>query len=153
MVSIRSNKHLSNLLSWSKSGPWDNQRVGTILKAQQRLRLSHLSDISKKNMTNKNKKITLEEVKKIAELARIEISVEEAEKFSGELSDVLEYVNRLSEVDTKSIEPILQITGLVNVVREDVSEDFDEEMRRELVERAGERKDGYIRVKAVMQGN
>ena len=101
-------------------------------------------------MTNKDKKISLEEVKKIAGLARIEISAEEAKKFSGELSDVLGYVDQLSEVDTEDVEPISQVTGLVNVVREDVSEDFDEEMKRELIERAGERKDNYIKVKSVM---
>jgi len=99
---------------------------------------------------NRNKKISLEEVKKIAELARIEVSPEEAEKFSGELSDVLGYIDQLSEVDTKSVEPISQITGLVNVVREDISEDFDEEMRRELVERARDKKEDYIKVKSVM---
>jgi len=101
-------------------------------------------------MTNKDKKISLEEVKKIAGLARIEISAEEAKKFSGELSDVLGYVDQLSEVDTEDVEPISQVTGLVNVVREDVSEDFDEEMKRKLIERAGERKDNYIKVKSVM---
>ena len=100
--------------------------------------------------TNKNKKITLDEVEKIAGLARIEISPEEAEKFSGELSDVLGYVDQLSEVDTENVEPISQITGSVNVVREDVSEDFDEEMKRELIERAGERKGDYVKVKSVM---
>ena len=100
--------------------------------------------------TNKNKKISLEDVKKIAELARIEVSPEEAEKFSGELSDVLGYIDQLSEVDTKSVEPISQITGLVNVVREDISEDFDEKMKRELVERAEDKKDRYVKVKAVM---
>ncbi len=101
-------------------------------------------------MTNKNKKITLDEVKKIAGLARIEINQEEAEKFSGELSDVLGYVDQLSEVDTKSVEPVSQVTGLVNVVREDVSYNSSEEMRRELVERAGEKKGDYIKVKSVM---
>jgi len=53
-------------------------------------------------------------------------------------------------VDTKSVEPISQITGLVNVVREDISEDFDEKMKRELVERAEDKKDRYVKVKAVM---
>ena len=101
------------------------------------------------DMTDKNKKITLDEVKKIAGLARIEISPEEAEKFSGELSDVLGYVDQLSEADTECVEPISQVTGLVNVVREDVSEDSDDKLRQELIERAGEKKGDYIKVKAV----
>ena len=97
-------------------------------------------------MADKNKKITLDEVKKIAGLARIEISPEEAEKFSGELSDVLGYVDQLSEADTGSVEPISQVTGLVNVVREDVSKDSSEEMREKLIERAGEKKGDYVKV-------
>ena len=101
-------------------------------------------------MVNENKKITLDEVKKVAWLARIKISQEEAEKFSGELSDILGYVEQLSEVNTEGIEPISQVTGLVNILREDISEDFDKEMRRELVERAGEKKGDYIKVKSVM---
>jgi len=101
-------------------------------------------------MESKNKKITLDEVKKIAGLARIEISPEEAEKFSGELSDVLGYVDQLGEVDTEGVELISRADGLVNVVREDVKKNFDEEMRQELVERAGDKKDGYVKVKSVM---
>ena len=99
---------------------------------------------------NKNKKITLDEVKKIAGLARIEISPEEAEKFSGELSDVLGYVDQLGEVNTESVKLISRAGGLVNVVREDVKKNFDEEMKQELVERAGDKKDGYVKVKSVM---
>ena len=73
---------------------------------------------------SQDKKISLEEVEHIAELARIELTEEEKKEFSDELSDVLGYIEKLQEVDTKNIEPVSQVTGLVNVVREDVAEDF-----------------------------
>jgi len=100
-------------------------------------------------MTN-NKKISLKEVEHIAELARIELTEEEKKKFSDELSDVLGYVEQLQEVDTKNIEPVSQVTGLINVVREDVAEDFGENGRKIMFSNFPEEKDGCIKVKQVM---
>ena len=99
---------------------------------------------------SKDKKISIEEVEHIAELARIELTKEEKEKFSDELSDVLGYVEQLQEVDTKDIEPVSQVTGLVNVVREDVAEDFGEDGRKIMISNFPEEKDGRIKVKQVM---
>ncbi len=98
----------------------------------------------------KDKKISLKEVEHIAELARIELTEEEKKKFSDELSDVLSYVEQLQEVDTKNVKPVSQVTGLVNVVREDVAEDFGEDSRKIMIENFPEEKDGCIKVKQVM---
>ena len=56
----------------------------------------------------KDKKISLEEVEHIAELARIELTEKEKRKFSDELSDVLGYVEQLQRVNTKNIEQVLE---------------------------------------------
>ncbi|MFA6550075.1 MAG: Asp-tRNA(Asn)/Glu-tRNA(Gln) amidotransferase subunit GatC [Candidatus Gracilibacteria bacterium] len=61
-----------------------------------------------------------EEVKHIAKLARIRLTDEEIKKFSTQLTDILEYVKILEEVDTKDVEPTSQVTGLKDVTREDV---------------------------------
>ncbi len=98
----------------------------------------------------KDKKISLQEVEHIAELARIELTKEEREKFSDELSDVLGYVKQLQEVDTKNIEPVSQVTGLVNVVREDIAEDFGEDSKKIMIENFPEEKGGCIKVRQVM---
>lgn len=98
----------------------------------------------------KDKKISLKEVEHIAELARIELTEEEKKRFSDELSDVLGYVEQLQEVDTKNIEPVSQVTCLVNVVREDVAEDFGEDGRKVMISNFPEKKDGCIKVKQVM---
>ena len=99
---------------------------------------------------SKDKKISLKEVEHIAELARIELTEEEKKKFSDELSDVLSYVEQLQEVDTKNVEPVSQVTGLVNVVREDVAEKFSEDGRRIMIENFPEEKDGCIKVKQIL---
>lgn len=64
-------------------------------------------------------KLSIEDVEHIAKLSRLELSSSEKEKFAEQLSQILEYVSQLNEVDTKNIEPTAQVTGLVNVMEED----------------------------------
>lgn len=96
-----------------------------------------------------NNKLTYKEVEHIAELARIELTEEEKRKFSSELSDVLGYVKQLGEVDTKNIEPVSQVTGLVNVLRDDVAEGCGEDARKIIIKNFPQEKDGYIKVRQV----
>ena len=63
--------------------------------------------------------LTKDEVRHIAKLARLNLSDEEVEKFTKELSSILEYVDQLQEVDTKGVEPTAQVTGLHNSFRSD----------------------------------
>ena len=66
--------------------------------------------------------ITKEEVKHIAKLARLNLTDEELEKFSKQLSAILEHAKMLDEVNTDNVEPISQITGLTNVSFGDAEE-------------------------------
>jgi aspartyl-tRNA(Asn)/glutamyl-tRNA(Gln) amidotransferase subunit C len=89
------------------------------------------------------------EVQKIAQLARIEITEEEAEKYSRELSDILGFVDKLNEVDTKEIEPIAHITGAKNVMREDKVAEYSDETKENIINNFPEKKDRFDKVKAV----
>jgi len=60
-----------------------------------------------------------EQVMHIAKLARLGITVPESEKFAGQLSGILSYVENLNEINTDDVEPTLQVTGLTNVTRAD----------------------------------
>jgi len=64
--------------------------------------------------------LTRDQVLHIAKLARITLTAEEVDKMTSELTSILKYVDVLNEVDTASIEPTAQITGLTNTFREDV---------------------------------
>lgn len=64
--------------------------------------------------------ISIEEVKKIAELARIELTPEEEKRHAETISVVLDYMKILNEVNTDNIEPTFFISEVDNVVREDV---------------------------------
>jgi aspartyl-tRNA(Asn)/glutamyl-tRNA(Gln) amidotransferase subunit C len=63
--------------------------------------------------------LSIEEVKKIAQLARIKLTPEEEERHAETISAVLDYINILNEVDTSGIEPTLQVTGLEDMTRVD----------------------------------
>ena len=64
-------------------------------------------------------KIGIEEVKRLAALARISLSDEQVAELAVELGQIVEFVQQLQEVDTKQIEPTNQVTGLADVWRED----------------------------------
>ena len=64
-------------------------------------------------------KLTKEQVKYVAKLANLPLSSEEEEKYSKQLSKILEYVDQLNQVDTKDIEPTFNVSGQSNVESED----------------------------------
>lgn len=70
---------------------------------------------------SKKGKITEKQVEHVSMLASLELDKRQLKKFQSQLSQVIEYVERLSEVDTKRVKPTSQITGLENVFREDES--------------------------------
>jgi aspartyl-tRNA(Asn)/glutamyl-tRNA(Gln) amidotransferase subunit C len=61
------------------------------------------------------------DVKKVATLANLKLEEEELPKFESQLNEILGYVEKLKEVDTKSVEITSQVTGLENVAREDIA--------------------------------
>lgn len=67
-------------------------------------------------MTN----ITTKEVQHLAELSSLRLDAEELKGITGELERILQYVDKLAELDTTGVEPTYQVTGLENVGRDDV---------------------------------
>ncbi len=73
-------------------------------------------------------KIGIEEVRHIASLARLKLTEQEEVKMSRQLGSILEYVEKLNELDTSNIEPMHNAVEQTNVFREDVSlESLDRE--------------------------
>jgi len=65
-------------------------------------------------------KITKQEVEHVAKLARLELSEQESDRLTNQLSNILTYVEKLNELDTKSVEPTAHVLDIRNVVRDDV---------------------------------
>ena len=64
-------------------------------------------------------KITIDEVKYVAALARLELKQAEAEAMTGQLDQILSYVDKLNEVDTSKTEPTTHAISITNAFRED----------------------------------
>ncbi|KEQ06801.1 Asp-tRNA(Asn)/Glu-tRNA(Gln) amidotransferase subunit GatC [Pseudorhizobium pelagicum] len=69
--------------------------------------------------------VDLATVKRVASLARIAVSEEEAERMVGELNGILGFVEQLSEVDVNGVEPMTSVTPMVMRKRTDVVTDGD----------------------------
>ena len=93
--------------------------------------------------------ITREEVKHIAKLARLGVTEKEIEKFQKELSSILDYIEKLKEVDISKVEPTSHSILVENVMRVDESEKPKPESKK-LLELAPETKEGYLKVKKVI---
>ena len=63
--------------------------------------------------------ISNEMVDKLAELAKLEFTADEKEKLKGDLSKITAFVEKLNELDTTSVEPLIFMTDEVNVLRAD----------------------------------
>ncbi len=65
-------------------------------------------------------KLDTDTIKKIAHLARLEFDETGAEKMKQDMTQILDWVEKLNEVDTEGVEPITTMSSEVNVLREDV---------------------------------
>ena len=64
-------------------------------------------------------KITREEVQRVAVLARLQFSPQEEEILTGQLDKILQYMEKLNQLDTTGVEPLAHVVDIVNVFRED----------------------------------
>lgn len=87
----------------------------------------------------------------MAKLARIELTEKEKEKFTKELSSILDYVEQLNKVDTSKIEGISQVTGLKDVVRDDKSRIIKHESREKILKQAPKKKRDYFKVPKILE--
>ncbi|NTW70904.1 MAG: Asp-tRNA(Asn)/Glu-tRNA(Gln) amidotransferase subunit GatC [Eubacteriaceae bacterium] len=65
-------------------------------------------------------KLTKEDVKYVADLARLEFTNEEIDRYVHQLTDILEYEEQLNELDTSNVAPTAHVLPIHNVFREDV---------------------------------
>lgn len=94
-------------------------------------------------------KLTPEQVEHIAALARLDLSKEDKEAFSRQLSPVLEYVGQLQRVDTEGVEPLAYGVDLRNAMRPDAVIAADAGVRDRLLAGFIDRQDDLLKTKAV----
>ena len=89
-----------------------------------------------------------QEVQKIAHLARLEITPAEEELFAGQLSNILEYVEQLGELDTENVPPTTRAIELSNITRQDNSELYGD--REALLKEAPNPEGEFFRVPQIL---
>ena len=65
------------------------------------------------------KKIDESQVRKVAKLARLELADSEIEEFTAQLSAILDYMEKMNELDTTDVEPLAHCLLISNVFRDD----------------------------------
>ncbi len=98
-------------------------------------------------MFKKTPKITEAEVRKVAALARLDLTEKEVQTYAEQLSAILGYIKQLEEVDTDNVAVTSQVTGLSNVMREDKVEACDN--AEALVNMAPSHENNLVKVRAV----
>jgi aspartyl-tRNA(Asn)/glutamyl-tRNA(Gln) amidotransferase subunit C len=74
--------------------------------------------------------ITRQDVEHVAELARLELTAAEKERFIAQLNNILTYIAKLGELDTTDVEPTSHVIPMANVFRDD---DVQPSLERDLV--------------------
>lgn len=89
-------------------------------------------------------------IKKIAKLANLTLNSEEEVKFEKQLTDIVNYIDKLNEVNTTAVEPTAQVTGLVNVSREDNSA-ISSLNQEDALKNTKSKHNGLFKVKAILE--
>ena len=93
-------------------------------------------------------KITKDEVLYVADLARLDLDADMIDKFAGQIGTILDYVDKLNEVDTDGVRPTSHAISLTNAFRED--EQIDHLERDKVLANAPEKEDGNFIVPKVV---
>lgn len=89
------------------------------------------------------------DVSHVSKLANLPLSSEEEEKYSEQLSKILDYVEQLNQVDTKDVEPTFNVGNLSNVEGKDAVETGL--TQEEVLQNAKSKENGFFKVKAIFE--
>tara|TARA_B100000524_G_scaffold309827_1_gene185946 strand:- start:113 stop:406 length:294 start_codon:yes stop_codon:yes gene_type:complete len=93
-------------------------------------------------------KITNEEVKKVAHLARLELNKDEINNHAEQLEKILEYINQLEKINTDEVPCTTRAIEVINVFRKDENKTSD--CTEELLELGPSKEDKYFKVPKII---
>ncbi|MEL6351293.1 MAG: Asp-tRNA(Asn)/Glu-tRNA(Gln) amidotransferase subunit GatC [Cyanobacteria bacterium J06627_28] len=94
--------------------------------------------------------IDIDQVRKVANLARLKLSEAEEQQFTGQLNGILEYVKQLDELDTADVLPTTRAIEVSNITRPDQLEVFAD--REAILDSAPDREEDFFKVPKIMSG-
>lgn len=92
--------------------------------------------------------IDREQVRKVANLARLEMQVEEEEQFATQMNNILEYFEQLSELDTDNVPPTTRAIDVSNVTRPDQLQPYPD--REALLREAPDQDGDFFKVPKIL---
>lgn len=101
------------------------------------MEVKHVTEISK------------EQVKHVANLARLAINEEEVEMFTQQLGDIINYAELLNDLDTSDVEPTTHVLDLKNVLRKDEAKEWI--TKEDALKNAPDQADGQFRVPSILE--
>jgi len=93
-------------------------------------------------------KITKDEVKKVASLARLELNEDEINSHAEQLEKILDYIKQLEKIDTDDVPCTTRAIEVINVFRKDEKKKFD--CTEELLELGPSKEDKYFKVPKII---
>lgn len=94
-------------------------------------------------------RISVDQVKHVAHLARLAVTEDEAEKFTRQLDQIITFAEQLNELDTENVEPTSHVLDIRNVMREDVAKPGLP--NDEVLKNAPEHQDSQIKVPSIIE--
>ena len=92
--------------------------------------------------------ISAEDVRKVANLARLDLPEDQIETYTAQLEEILSYIDQLQEIDTQNISPTTRAVEVVNAMREDLVE--VKSSREEILNQAPQREGDFFRVPKIL---
>ena len=93
-------------------------------------------------------KITADDVRKVAKLARLDLPDDTIATYTGQLERILDYVDQLQAVDTEGVLPTTRAVEVVNATREDTV--VNTVVRQDLLDQAPQREGDFFRVPKIL---
>ena len=93
-------------------------------------------------------KISASDIRKVAQLARLELPENQIEIYTSQLEEILSYIDQLQEIDTQNIPPTTRAVEVVNAMREDLVENNCS--REDILNQAPHREGEFFRVPKIL---
>ncbi|SFM11233.1 Asp-tRNA(Asn)/Glu-tRNA(Gln) amidotransferase subunit GatC [Salibacterium qingdaonense] len=94
-------------------------------------------------------RISKDQVRHVAHLARLSVTEEEVDTFTEQLDDIIEFAEQLNELDTDDVEPTTHVLDIHNVLRKDEKRPSLD--REEALKNAPDQEDGQVKVPSVLE--
>ena len=93
-------------------------------------------------------KISVSDVRKVAQLARLELPEDQIKTYTAQLEEILSYVDQLQAIDTRNIPPTTRAVEVVNAMRDDIVEVNNS--REDILNQAPQREGDFFRVPKIL---